>query len=105
MTVHNKSVSEPDFGKTPRLRWNPMIKSSSYLQRIGVLNNNAIVLSVFYRTKVESDDHVLLHCLLIWLLWSHVIRWRGLFWALLGSVNDLLQWWAGVNLSKLERKI
>ncbi|KAL7178592.1 hypothetical protein ACSBR1_042027 [Camellia fascicularis] len=34
MTVHNRSVSEPDFGRTPGLR-----------------------------TKVESDDHVLLHCL------------------------------------------
>ncbi|CAL5345319.1 unnamed protein product [Camellia sinensis] len=56
-------------------------------------------------TKMESDDHVLLHCPFVWLLWSHVIRWWGLVWALPGSVNDLLQWWAGVNLSKLERKI
>ncbi|CAL5409136.1 unnamed protein product [Camellia sinensis] len=56
-------------------------------------------------TKMESDDHVLLHCPFVWLLWSHVIRWWGLVWALPGSVNDLLQWWAGVNLSKLETKI
>ncbi|CAL5331040.1 unnamed protein product [Camellia sinensis] len=57
------------------------------------------------RTEVEYDDHVLLHCLFVWLVWSHVIRWWGLVWELPGSVNDLLQWWAGVNLSKLERKI
>ncbi|CAL5331098.1 unnamed protein product [Camellia sinensis] len=57
------------------------------------------------RTEVKSDDHVLLHCPFVWLVWSHVIRWWGLVWALPGSVNDLLQWWAGVNLSKLERKI
>lgn len=60
------------------LAWRGWIKSSEFLQRIGVLNSNVSALCVFYKFEVESLNHVLLHCPKIWRIWASIVSWWNL---------------------------
>lgn len=42
-------------------------------------------------------NHVMLHCHLIWRVWSEIVNWWNLSWCIPGSVEDLLQWWSGIS--------
>lgn len=87
------------------LAWLGRIKTFVFMQRIGVLNDNASILCLFCRNDAESLNHILLHCPKIWLLWSGMIEWWDLRWAIPRSVAEVLQWWDGVRMKKRERKI
>lgn len=99
----NLSISEFVWGMWPKVKffcwlaWLGRIKTSMFLQRIGVLNANASILCLFCRDEPESINHVLLHCPKVWLIWSGVMKWWDLRWA-------MPLWWDGGRMKKKERK-
>lgn len=48
------------------LTWRGRIKTSVFLERIGLLNNSAITFCHFCRIAEESVNHTLLFCSLVW---------------------------------------
>ena len=79
------------------LAWKHKVKTSVFLQRIGVLDENASALCVFCKSEDESVDHVLISCQLVWKVWGGLLQWWGVLWVVPGSVVCLLQWWPGYN--------
>ncbi|XP_028066878.1 uncharacterized protein LOC114269715 [Camellia sinensis] len=87
------------------LAWKHKIKTSAFLQRVGVLGEEASTECIFCKSEVESASHVLISCPLIWKVWSGLVKWWGLVWVVPGSVEGLLHWWAGTCLMKAERRV
>lgn len=77
------------------LAWRGRVKTSSFLQRIGALHLSASNLCVFCQVEMETVEHVLLMCPLVWKCWSHMVEWWDQIWAIPGSIEGLLQWWNG----------
>lgn len=73
------------------LAWKGRVKTTEYVQRIGVLDSNVNNLCPFCRNEVESINHILLHCHLVWKLWSEILDWWNLSWAIPGSIGGLLE--------------
>jgi len=57
------------------LAWRDKVKTSTFLHRIGVLPVSANNMCVFCQAEVESLNHVLLFCPLVWKCWSQMVRW------------------------------
>lgn len=74
------------------LAWKDRVKTAFYLQRIGVLDPNVNIYCLFCRENVETTNHILLHCPLVWRMWSELLDWWNLSWVIPGSVGDLLEW-------------
>lgn len=72
------------------LAWRGRVKTSSYLQRIGALHLSASNLYVFCQAEIETVEHVLLLCPLVWKCWSHMVEWWDQVWAIPGSIEGLL---------------
>ncbi|KAL7237853.1 hypothetical protein ACSBR2_004038 [Camellia fascicularis] len=87
------------------LSWKRRIKTSNYLQRMGILENYTSLHCVFCNEEEETDNHVLLHCPFVWLVWSKIMRWWDVQWVIPKSVDELLLWWSGSKFKKLEKKI
>ncbi|XP_028118586.1 uncharacterized protein LOC114316135 [Camellia sinensis] len=85
------------------LAWLGKLKTSSYLQRIGILDEAANVSCSFCQNEVESVNHILLFCPFVWLLWSQIMKWWGVQWVMPNSVEGLLQWWSFCKMKKLEK--
>lgn len=81
------------------------MKTAFYLQRIGVLDPNVNIYCLFCRENVDTTNHILLHCPLVWRMWSELLDWWNLSWVIPGSVGDLLEWWLGTSCSRFERRI
>lgn len=81
------------------------MKTSEFLQRMGVLGANARTQCVFCQKESKSVNHVLLHCPLIWRVWSRIIRWWDMWWVIPGSIEALLHWWAGASIKKKEVEV
>ncbi|XP_028067837.1 uncharacterized protein LOC114270503 [Camellia sinensis] len=77
------------------LAWRGRIKTSLFLQRIGVLPPNAETQCVFCQSVVESLEHVLLFCPQVWKCWAAMASWWDQHWVIPGSVEGLLQCWSG----------
>ncbi|XP_028080717.1 uncharacterized protein LOC114282261 [Camellia sinensis] len=67
------------------LAWRGRIKTSVFMQRIGVLNDNA---SILY---------------LVIMVWCD--KMMDVWWAIPRSMAEVSQWWDGVRMKKRERKI
>ncbi|KAL7193753.1 hypothetical protein ACSBR2_025387 [Camellia fascicularis] len=76
------------------LAWRGTVKTSTVLQRIGVLDASANIMCVFCQAEVESLDHVLMFCPPVWKCWSQMVRWRDQVWTIPGSIEGLLHWWS-----------
>ncbi|KAL7213571.1 hypothetical protein ACSBR2_016155 [Camellia fascicularis] len=87
------------------LAWQGKVKTSSFLQRIGILDASATVGCVFCQNEVESVNHILLFCPFVWLLWSHILKWWGFQWAMPNTVEGLLQWWSFCRMKKIEKML
>ncbi|XP_028068482.1 uncharacterized protein LOC114271065 [Camellia sinensis] len=87
------------------LAWKYKVKTSVFLKKIGVLDENASALCVFCKLEDESVEHVLISCPLVWKVWAGLLQWWGVLWVVPGSMECLLQWWARNNFSKAERRI
>ncbi|KAL7189991.1 hypothetical protein ACSBR1_039601 [Camellia fascicularis] len=87
------------------LAWKGRIKTSCYLQSIGVLSDASNVSCIFCRNELETVNHLLLCCPFSWRIWSNIINWWGVSWVLSGSVSSLLQWWDGYRFNKKEKVI
>ncbi|KAL7175699.1 hypothetical protein ACSBR2_029314 [Camellia fascicularis] len=74
------------------------IKTSSFLQRIEVLDASANTLCVFCQNEMESLDHLLLFCHPVWECWSKMVNWWDHAWAIPRSIQGLLHWWSGGKL-------
>lgn len=69
------------------------------------MNDNVSSLCVFCEAEVETTDHVLLLCPLIWNVWSVLVNWWEVKWVTPGSVEVLLNWWFGMKWEKKELEI
>lgn len=76
------------------------MKTTVFLQRIGVLSSSSSVVCCFFKSTDEIVVHVLLHCPFVREVWSNLLRWWGP-----GSVEGVLHWWEGQHLKKLEKKL
>lgn len=79
------------------LAWKGRRKTSYFLRRIGVLGPGASVLCQFCQLEDEVVSHLLLWCSFAWRVWSCVMDWWGLPWAMPRNVEDLLGWWFQVG--------
>lgn len=84
------------------LVWKGRIKSRAYLQRLGILNHNARSECVFCTGEVETINHVMLLCPIIWQLWSNLLEWWGMQWVSPQNVEALLVLWRGFKWGKVE---
>lgn len=87
------------------LAWKYKIKTAVFLQQIGVLPSSASSLCVFCKSQQESLEHVLMHCPLVWRVWSGLLQWWGVSWVIPDSVIGLLKWWSGYPCRKAELRI
>lgn len=69
------------------------LKTGDHLLRIGILQSHQEALCKFCGECVESINHSLLHCHLVWNIWCKVLGWWGIQWVIPPSFPDLLQWW------------
>ena len=99
------NVSSPRAQFCGWLAWKGRLKTSSFLQRIRVLSDEANVSCIFCNEEVESVNHVLLLCPFAWKVWAHMLNWWGLQWVQPGTVLCLFDWWVGTKLKKQERVI
>lgn len=95
------NIAPPKVQFMTWLAWKGRMKSVVFMQWIGVLKPNANILCVFCKSKVETQTHLLLHCSCIWKVWSGIMGWWGLCWAIPGSVQSLLSWGDGFKVRKV----
>ena len=87
------------------LCWKERVKTAPYLQRIGVLSGQVNVSCLFCEEEEESLNHVLMYCPKVWRVWSDILNWWGIKWAIPGSIQSLLLWWQGARFKNLDRKL
>ncbi|XP_028060048.1 uncharacterized protein LOC114263665 [Camellia sinensis] len=87
------------------LAWKGRVKTTAYLQRIGVLNSSVNNLCPFCKEEVESLNHIILYYPLVWSLWCEILEWWNLSWVIPGSIGGLLEWWSGVSFNRFERRL
>ncbi|XP_028085233.1 uncharacterized protein LOC114286279 [Camellia sinensis] len=95
-----KNAAPPKVQFFAWLAWKGRIKTSTFLQSIGILSANSDVNCVFCMKEKETASHVLLCCMFSWRVWSNILGWWGVSWVQPGSVVGLLQWWTGVTCTK-----
>lgn len=69
------NVSPPKVQFLGLLAWKGKLKTSVFLNRIGVLGHNVSVNCVFCRSHVETVSHVMLWCPFVWQIWSDLLNW------------------------------
>lgn len=70
-----------------------------------MLSSNVSTLCVFCKSELESLNHVLLHCSMIWRIWANIVHWWNFSWVIPGSVEELLHWWSSANIKKKVKEI
>ncbi|KAJ4838307.1 hypothetical protein Tsubulata_044165 [Turnera subulata] len=56
-----------------------------------------------FRVKLESRDHMFLHCRVVWLFWMKLSRWWGVSWCMPSTLEELFVQWlelAGVGKAR-----
>ncbi|XP_028051231.1 uncharacterized protein LOC114255885 [Camellia sinensis] len=89
-----KNAAPPKAQFFSWLAWKGRIKTVEFMHRIGALPINVSSLCVFCKAEVETINHVLLLCPLVWKLWSELISWWEVQWVTPRSVVVLLDWWS-----------
>lgn len=100
-----KNAAPPKAQFFSWLAWKGRLKTTEFMQRIGAIPVTVNPLCVFCKVEVETINHVLLLCPLIWKLWSELVNWWEVQWVTPGSVVSLLNWWSGMKLRKKEFNI
>ncbi|XP_028113473.1 uncharacterized protein LOC114311529 [Camellia sinensis] len=100
-----QSVSAPRAKAFVWLAWRQRLKTSSYLQRIGVIPAAVNTQCVFCKADAESVNHVLLWCLFVWRVWADIFLWWGSQWVMPATVDGVLQFWAGFLGTSFEGKV
>lgn len=85
------------------LAWKGKLKTAEFLHRIGVLPAGTSVVCCLCKSGTEFLIHVLLLCPVAWRVWYEMLRWWKVQGALPASVEDILEWWLRVGLTKKER--
>ncbi|CAL5396776.1 unnamed protein product [Camellia sinensis] len=78
------------------LAWKYKLKTSVFLQRIGILDGSASTLCIFCQAQQETAEHVLISCPQVWKVWTGLLKWWGTTWVAPNSVPNLLLWWSAV---------
>lgn len=89
-----KNVAPPRVQCFGWLTYIGRIKTSEYLFRLGIIQNEGEALCSFCNTDLETLDHLLLHCFPVWECWSYILRWCEVSWASPESLARLFQWWS-----------
>ncbi|XP_028118945.1 uncharacterized protein LOC114316487 [Camellia sinensis] len=84
------------------LAWKSRLKTTVFLQRIGVLRSNTLTLCVFYKAEIETVNHVMVSCLFASTVWTEMLNWWDVQGTLPRTVEGLLLWWDRERLSNKE---
>lgn len=87
------------------LAWKHKVKTSIFLQRIGVLDENDCTMCVFCELEAKSVVHVLISWPLVQKVWTGLLQWWRMLWVVPGSIECLLHWWAGNCLMRTKSRI
>ena len=87
------------------LVWRKRIKTAVFLKETGILNSGENTFCSFCNEEEEDLDHLLLHYVVTWKIWTEVLKWWGIQWVVPSSVAELFGWWIGFRFSGLEKEI
>lgn len=87
------------------LIWKGRVKTTDFLQSIGVLSSSSSNVCPFCKDQPESLNHIFLLCSGIWESWTELLLWWDLKWATPASILDLLHWWLGFKCKKIIMKL
>ena len=87
------------------LAWKGKIKTSTFLQRIGVLDVQTSNSCCFCNVCPESIEHVFLHCPIVWRIWAGLFSWWGFSGVLPESICGLFEWWSGFKFRGALKKL
>ena len=74
-------------------------------QRIGVLNGQVNSSCLFCQDQEETMNHVLIHFPWVWRVWSELLGWWEISWAVPSSIHSLLSWWQGYKFNAVEKRL
>ncbi|KAL9690771.1 hypothetical protein QQ045_011181 [Rhodiola kirilowii] len=80
------------------------LPTKDILARKGVLNAGHNLNCEFCGLKLETADHLLLHCNWSCGLWTWCIRWWGSYWVMPHTMKALLQGWVIPNSTKTYKR-
>lgn len=69
------------------------LKTGKFLLNIGIIQQPIHALCKFCGDEIESIDHSLLLCPVVWNVWCLILQWWGLKWVTPQSVINLFSWW------------
>lgn len=87
------------------LAWRGRLKTKELLHRLDILESNDVLRCIFCHKARESTEHIMLHCLFVWRIWSAITLWWGFQWAIPSSIEDLLLWRIGWKFKKKVNQI
>ncbi|KAL7181748.1 hypothetical protein ACSBR1_040615 [Camellia fascicularis] len=87
------------------LIWKGRVKTTDFLQRIGVLSSSVSNVCPFCKAERESFNHIFLLCSGIWESWNDMLLWWDMKWVTPAAVVDLLHWWRGFKYKKIARQL
>ncbi|KAI8552751.1 hypothetical protein RHMOL_Rhmol06G0291500 [Rhododendron molle] len=58
-----------------------------------------------YKRDADTVDHLLIHCPVAWELWTTMISWFVIRWALSRNVMELLIAWKGAKVGKKRKRV
>ncbi|KAI8568450.1 hypothetical protein RHMOL_Rhmol02G0200400 [Rhododendron molle] len=54
---------------------------------------------------LETPQHLFLHCLFSWGVWSQILEWWRVQWVCPESLHNLLRWWMDNRFRNLEKRL
>lgn len=99
------NVAPPKVQFLGWLIWKGRVKTTDFLQRIGVLSSSVSNVCPFCKAEPESLNHIFLLCRGIWESWNDLLLWWDMNWVTPVAVVDLLHWWMGFKCKKIIRQL
>ncbi|KAL7212853.1 hypothetical protein ACSBR2_015530 [Camellia fascicularis] len=99
------NVAPPKAQFMSWLAWRGRVKTTGFMQRLGVLGRNVENVCPFCSSAVEFVDLLFVQCPEIWKVWGSLLQWWNLSWVSPASVDGVLSWWLGTKHKKSVMKI
>lgn len=100
-----KNLSPPKVEIFSWLALQGRVATRSVLARKNMIQEGQLPLCPLCSLVEETSEHLFLHCLSSWHIWSIIMQWWQLVWVCPPSLADLASWWFGNSFRNLERYI